>query len=63
MRRTRPTTFLYAHSLDGLVAMKIKKATMDSEIRLAKEQLKLTHEATAEKITGWRLLKEVLSQT
>jgi hypothetical protein len=35
---------------------------MDSEIRLAKEQLKLTSEATAEKITDWRLLKEVLGQ-
>jgi NitT/TauT family transport system substrate-binding protein len=43
---------------DGLVA----KSTMDSEIRLAKEQLKLTEEITEDKIMDWRFLKEVLSQ-
>ena len=43
---------------DGLVA----KNTMDSEIRLAKEQLKLTEEITEDKIMDWRFLKEVLGQ-
>ena len=45
-------------NLDGLVA----KSTMDSEIRLAREQLKLTEEITEEKIMDWRFLKEVLGQ-
>jgi hypothetical protein len=39
---------------DGLVA----KNTMDTEIRLAKEPLKLTED----KIMDWRFLKEVLGQ-
>lgn len=43
---------------DGLVA----KNTMDAEIRLAKEQLKLTEEISKEKIMDWRFLKEVLGQ-
>ena len=43
---------------DGLVA----KNTMDTEIRLAKEQLKLTEEITEDKIMDWRFLKEVLAQ-
>jgi len=43
---------------DGLVA----KNTMDSEIRLAKEQLKPTEEITEDKIMDWRFLKEVLGQ-
>jgi ABC-type nitrate/sulfonate/bicarbonate transport system substrate-binding protein len=44
-------------NLDGMVA----KSTMDSEIRLAREQLKLTEEITEEKIMDWRFLKEVLT--
>ncbi len=43
---------------DGLVA----KNTMDSEIRLAREQLKLTEEISEDKIMDWRFLKEVLGQ-
>jgi ABC-type nitrate/sulfonate/bicarbonate transport system substrate-binding protein len=43
---------------DGLVA----KDTLDTEIRLAKEQLKLTDEITEDKIMDWRFLKEVLGQ-
>ena len=43
---------------DGGVA----KATMDSEIRLAKEQLKITEEIPEEKIMDWRFLREVLGQ-
>jgi ABC-type nitrate/sulfonate/bicarbonate transport system substrate-binding protein len=43
---------------DGLVA----KSTMDSEIRLAREQLKLTEEISEDKIMDWRFLKEVLGQ-
>jgi ABC-type nitrate/sulfonate/bicarbonate transport system substrate-binding protein len=43
---------------DGLVA----KNTMDSEIRLAKEQLKLTEDISEDKIMDWRFLKEVLGQ-
>jgi NitT/TauT family transport system substrate-binding protein len=43
---------------DGMVA----KDTMDTEIRLAKEQLKLTEEISEDKIMDWRFLKEVLGQ-
>jgi NitT/TauT family transport system substrate-binding protein len=43
---------------DGGVA----KSTMDAEIRLAREQLKLTEEITEDKIMDWRFLKEVLAQ-
>jgi ABC-type nitrate/sulfonate/bicarbonate transport system substrate-binding protein len=43
---------------DGLVA----KNTMDTEIRLAKEQLKLTEDIPEEKLMDWRFLKEVLAQ-
>ncbi|HWH78155.1 MAG TPA: hypothetical protein VNT76_12315 [Candidatus Binatus sp.] len=43
---------------DGLVA----KDTMDTEIRLAKEQLKLTEDISEDKIMDWRFLKEVLGQ-
>jgi hypothetical protein len=43
---------------DGLVAEK----TMDTEIRLAKEQLKLTEDITVDKIMDWSFLKEVLGQ-
>lgn len=45
-------------NVDGGVA----KTTMDSEIRLAKEQLKLSEEIPEEKIMDWRFLKEVLGQ-
>lgn len=40
----------------------VTKNTMDSEIRLAKEQLKLTEEISEEKIMDWRFLKEALAQ-
>ncbi|MGZ9272521.1 MAG: ABC transporter substrate-binding protein, partial [Candidatus Binatia bacterium] len=43
---------------DGLVA----KNTMDTEIRLAREQLKLTEDISEDKIMDWRFLKEVLAQ-
>jgi len=45
-------------NFDGLVA----KDTMDSEIRLAREQLKITEEISEDKIMDWRFLKEVLGQ-
>ena len=45
-------------NLDGFVA----KKTMDSEIRLAREQLKISEEITEDKIMDWRFLKEVLGQ-
>jgi ABC-type nitrate/sulfonate/bicarbonate transport system substrate-binding protein len=45
-------------NLDGLVA----KNTMDSEIRLAREQLKISEEISEDKIMDWRFLKEVLGQ-
>ena len=41
-------------NVDGPVA----KTTLDSEIRLAKEQLKLTEEITEDKMMDWRFLKE-----
>jgi len=41
-------------NVDGSVA----KTTLDSEIRLAKEQLKLTEEITEDKMMDWRFLKE-----
>jgi len=43
---------------DGSVA----KNTMDAEIRLAKEQLKITDDISEDKIMDWRFLKEVLRQ-
>lgn len=43
---------------DGWVA----KNTMDSEIRLAREQLKISDEIPEDKIMDWRFLKEVLGQ-
>jgi ABC-type nitrate/sulfonate/bicarbonate transport system substrate-binding protein len=43
---------------DGWVA----KNTMDSEIRLAREQLKISDEISEDKIMDWRFLKEVLGQ-
>ena len=43
---------------DGGVA----KNTMDTEIRLAREQLKITEEITEDKIMDWRFLREVLAQ-
>lgn len=43
---------------DGGVA----KNTMDTEIRLAREQLKITDEISEDKIMDWRFLKEVLGQ-
>ena len=43
---------------DGWVA----KNTMDSEIRLAREQLKISEEISEDKIMDWRFLKEVLGQ-
>jgi ABC-type nitrate/sulfonate/bicarbonate transport system substrate-binding protein len=45
-------------NVDGLVA----KATMDSEIRLAREQMKITEEMSEDKIMDWRFLKEVSGQ-
>jgi NitT/TauT family transport system substrate-binding protein len=43
---------------DGLVA----KSTLDAEIRLAKEQLKIADDITEEKLMDWRFLKEALGQ-
>ena len=43
---------------DGLVA----KKTMDTEIRLAKDQLKLSEDIPEDKLMDWRFLKEVLGQ-
>jgi NitT/TauT family transport system substrate-binding protein len=43
---------------DGGVA----KNTMDTEIRLAKEQLKISEEITEDKIMDWRFLKEALGK-
>jgi NitT/TauT family transport system substrate-binding protein len=43
---------------DGLVA----KNTMDTEIRLAREQLKLSEDIPEDKLMDWRFLKEVLGQ-
>ena len=43
---------------DGGVA----KATLDTEIRLAKEQLKISEEISEDKIMDWRFLKEVLAK-
>jgi ABC-type nitrate/sulfonate/bicarbonate transport system substrate-binding protein len=45
-------------NFDGFVA----KNTMDSEIRLAREQLKITEDISEDKIMDWRFLKEVLGQ-
>ena len=43
---------------DGWVA----KNTMDSEIRLAREQLKISEEITEDRIMDWRFLKEALGK-
>lgn len=43
---------------DGGVA----KDTLDTEIRLAREQLKISEEISEDKIMDWRFLKEVLGQ-
>ena len=43
---------------DGLVSA----STLDAEIRLAKEQLKLSEDITADKLMDWRFIKEVLAQ-
>lgn len=43
---------------DGGVA----KTTMDTEIRLAREQLKITEEISEDKVMDWRFLKEALAQ-
>jgi hypothetical protein len=45
-------------NVDGWVA----KDTMDTEIRLAREQLKITEDISEDKIMDWRFLKEVLGQ-
>ena len=45
-------------NVDGFVA----KNTMDTEIRLAREQLKITEDISEDKIMDWRFLKEVLAQ-
>ena len=49
---------LRALNFDGKVA----KPTLDTEIRLAKEQLKLSEEITEDRLMDWRFLNEVLSQ-
>jgi len=41
-------------NVDGLVA----KSTLDTEIRLAKEQLKITEDIPEDKLMDWRFLKE-----
>jgi len=43
---------------DGLVA----PSTLEAEIRLAKEQMKISDEITADKLMDWRFIKEVLGQ-
>jgi len=43
---------------DGLVA----KSTLDAEIRLAKEQLKITEDIPEDKLMDWRFLKEATAQ-
>jgi NitT/TauT family transport system substrate-binding protein len=45
-------------NVDGFVA----KGSLDSEIRLAKEQLKSTEEISDDKLMDWRFLKEALGQ-
>ncbi len=45
-------------NVDGLVA----KSTLDAEIRLAKEQLKISDEIPEDKLMDWRFLKEALEQ-
>jgi NitT/TauT family transport system substrate-binding protein len=45
-------------NVDGLVA----KSTLNAEIRLAKEQLKLSEEIPEDKLMDWRFLKEALGQ-
>lgn len=45
-------------NVDGGIA----KATLDAEIRLAREQLKITEEISEDKLMDWRFLKEALAQ-
>jgi hypothetical protein len=45
-------------NVDGLVA----KSSLDAEIRLAKEQLKITEDIPEDKLMDWRFLKEALGQ-
>ncbi len=45
-------------NVDGLVA----KSSLDAEIRLAKEQLKITEEISEDKVMDWRFLKEAWTQ-
>ena len=45
-------------NVDGLVA----KSSLDAEIRLAKEQLKITEEISEDKLMDWRFLKEAWTQ-
>ena len=45
-------------NVDGLVA----KSSLEAEIRLAKEQLKISEEITEDKLMDWRFLKEASGQ-
>jgi NitT/TauT family transport system substrate-binding protein len=45
-------------NVDGMVA----KSSLDAEIRLAKEQLKISEEITEDKLMDWRFLKEASGQ-
>jgi hypothetical protein len=45
-------------NVDGLVSA----STLDAEIRLAKEQLKLPDDITGDNLMDWRFIKEVLAQ-
>ena len=45
-------------NVDGLVAPN----TLEAEIRLAKEQMKISDDITADKLMDWRFVKEVLGQ-
>jgi NitT/TauT family transport system substrate-binding protein len=45
-------------NVDGLVA----KSTLDAEIRLAREQLKISEEISEDKLMDWRFLKEASGQ-
>jgi hypothetical protein len=45
-------------NVDGLVA----KSSFDAEIRLAKEQLKISDDIPEDKLMDWRFLKEASAQ-
>ena len=45
-------------NVDGLVA----KSSLDAEVRLAKEQLKISEEIPEDKLMDWRFLKEASLQ-